>query len=288
MVVAVFTAVVAVAALRSLLTRPVCQATAQLLIERLDPLNDPEYEGPREREQIQAILAQPPGRDPTMEATIDALLRRVTVRPIRNSRLVKVSVSSVRPELAATAANTLAQLYIGQSLDLRTKTSSEARQWLGGQIEEPRKRVEDADGKLQELKRQEGLVNIEERRTLLDQRLKELGTALNERKTERLQKEALWRQMASAPNPEELPEVMRSGVVQNLRIDAREPRAPAHSPLRPFDEGSAASRGPGATADSSKRVVRTGREHPWTCAQQSVRRESKQQEDATAQGYGHA
>ena len=58
--------------------------------------------------------------------------------------------------------------------------------------------VEEADERLQALKRQEGLVKIEERRTLLNQRLSELGTALNERKTERLQKEALWRQMASA------------------------------------------------------------------------------------------
>ena len=154
-----------------------------------------------------------------MEGAISAFLGRTTVRPIRNSRLVNVSVSSGRPELAATATNALAHLYIQQSLDLRSETSSEAGQWLGSQIEEQRKKAEEADHRLQALKRQEGLVNIEERRTLLDQRLKELGTALNERKTERLQKEALWRQMASAPNPEELPEVMRSGLVQNLRIE---------------------------------------------------------------------
>ena len=246
MIVAVFAAIVGVAATRSFLTKPVYRATAQLLIERdapnvlsfqgvtaenktgtgiddyyqtqykllqsrslagraiaqLNLLNDPEYGGPREKEAIQAILAQPPGQDQTMEETIDRLLGSLTVQPIRNSRLVNVSVSSGRPDLAASATNTLAQLYIRQSLDLRTQTSSEAGQWLGGQIEEQRKKAEEADHRLQELKRQEGLVNVEERRALLDQRLKELGTALNERKTERLQKEALWRQMANAPNPE--------------------------------------------------------------------------------------
>jgi succinoglycan biosynthesis transport protein ExoP len=262
LIVAVFAAIVVAATLRSFLTEPVYQGTAQLLIEREDPnvlsfkgvteersgygiddyyqtqykllqsrslarrvveqlnlLNDPEYGGPRDKEQIDAILTQPPGQDPAMEGAISGLLGRVTVQPIRNSRLVNVSVSSGRPDLAATATNTLAQLYIRQSLDLRSQTSSEAGQWLGAQIEEQRKKAEEADRKLQEVKRQEGLVNIEERRTLLDQRLKELGTALNERKTERLQKEALWRQMARAPNPEELPEVMRSGVVQSLRIE---------------------------------------------------------------------
>ncbi len=256
-VLAVFAAVVALATLRTLLTRPVYEATAQLLIEKQNPqvLNfqgvteeragsgiddyyqtqykllqsrslarrvDPEYGGPREPDQVEAILAQAPGQSADMERAIDGLLARTTVRPVRNSRLVNVSVASGRPELAALAAaatNALAQLYIQQSLDLRFETSSEAGEWLGGQIEEQRKKAEEADRRLQALKRQEGLVNIEERRTLLDQRLKELGTAVNERRTERLQKEALWRQMAGAPNPEELPEVMRSGVVQSLRIE---------------------------------------------------------------------
>ena len=263
LLVAVFASIVALATLRTLLTKPVYQATAQLLIEKQNPnvlnfqgvaqdnqggygiddyyqtqykllqsrslarrviehlnlLNDPEFGGPRDKAQIEALLAQPPGQSPEMEGAIGGFIGRTSVQPIRNSRLVNVSVVSGRPEFAATAANALAQLYIQQSLDLRFETSSEAGEWLGTQIEEQRKKAEDADRRLQELKRHEGLVNIEERRTLLDQRLKELGTALNERKTERLQKEALFRQMAGASNPEELPEVMRSGVVQNLRIE---------------------------------------------------------------------
>ena len=259
---AVFAAVVALATLRTLLTKPVYEGTAQLLIEKNDPnvlnfkgvteekggwgiddyyqtqykllqsrslarrviehlnlLSDPEYGGPRDKVQIESILALPPGQSLEMEEAITAFLARTSVKPVRNSRLVNVSVISGRPDLAATATNALAQLYIQQSLDLRFETSSEAGHWLGGQIDEQRKKAEEADHRLQAVKREEGLVNIEERRTLLDQRLKELGTALNERKTERLQKEALWRQMASASNPEELPEVMRSGLVQNLRIE---------------------------------------------------------------------
>jgi capsular exopolysaccharide synthesis family protein len=257
---AVFSAIVALATLRALLTRPVYEGTAQILIERSDPnvlnfkqvaqedssrddyyqtqykllqsrslarrvieqldlLNEPEYGGPREKQQIAAILAQPQGQSREMEQAIDVFLGRLSVRPIRNSRLVTVSVESRRPELAAQATNALATLYILQSLELRVQTSSEAGKWLGTQIDEQRRKVEQLDTQLQEVKRQEGLVNIEERRTLLEQRLKELGTALNERKTERLQKEALWRQMAGAANPEELPEVMHSQVVQSLRIE---------------------------------------------------------------------
>jgi len=258
--IAIAVAVVVLAVLQAFLTRPVYEATAQILIERNDPsvltfkevsqtdsqrddyyqtqykllqsrslaqrvierldlLADPEYGGPRDKAQVAAILAQPQGQSRDLEAAINNFLAQLSVRPVRNSRLVTVSVSSHRPELAAQATNALAQLYIQQSLDLRFQTSSEAGKWLGTQIDEQRRKVEQLDAQLQALKSEQGLVNVDERRTLLGQRLKELGTALNERKTERLQKEALWRQMVGAPNAEELPEVMRSGVVQSLRIE---------------------------------------------------------------------
>lgn len=260
LVFSILLAVVGLATLRALLTRPVYEGTAQLLIERTDPtvlnfkevqqvdagrddyyqtqykllqsrslahnviqqlnlLSDREYGGPRTPDQVEAILKQPAGQSREMEGAIDAFLARLSVRPIRNSRLVTVSVTSGQPEPAAKITNSLATLYIQQSLDLRTRTSAEAGQWLGSQIDEQRKKVEELERGLQGLKERADIVNVEERRTLIDQKLKELGTSLNELKSQRLQKEALWRQMATAPNPEELPEVMRSGLVQSLRIE---------------------------------------------------------------------
>lgn len=260
LVLAIATAVFALAAIRTFLTTPVYEGTAQLLIERADPsvlsfkevsqvdaarddyyqtqykllqsrslvrrvvlamklLDNAEFGGPRGQQQIEAMAAAPEGTDPDFEGVVDAFLSRLRVAPIRNSRLVNVSFQSGDPARAAAVTNKLSETYIQQALDMRFQTSSEAGQWLSSQIDEQRKTLETLNQKLQELKEREGIVNIEERRTLLEQRLKELGTALNERKTERLQKEALWRQMAGASNPEELPEVMRSGLVQSLRIE---------------------------------------------------------------------
>ena len=84
-----------------------------------------------------------------------------------HSRLVNVSMASFRPELAASITNALARTYIEQSLDTRFQTSTEAGQWLGTQIEDQRSKVEELDRQLQSLKEEEGLINIEERRTLL-------------------------------------------------------------------------------------------------------------------------
>jgi succinoglycan biosynthesis transport protein ExoP len=265
LVLAVFVAVACAAAVRSFLTRPVYQATAQVLIERADPnvlsfkgvteekagggiddyyqtqykllqsrtlarhviqtgglLSDPELGGPRSPEQVAALLAAAPGSSPEMEGVVDAFLGRVRVQPVRNSRLVSVSFEAFRPELAAQAANALSKAYIQQALDLRSGTSAEAGEWLGTQIAEQRKKVDELTARMRSVEQQDGIVNVEERRQLIDQRLKELGSSLNERKTERLQKEALWGQMRSAPNPEELPEAMRSPMIQSLRLTLAE------------------------------------------------------------------
>ena len=195
------------------------RALARRVIERLDLLQDAEFGGPRPKELVAAAIASAPGASPIMESAIDDFVERLAVQPLRNSRLVLLEFEARRPDLAASAANRLAQLYIEQTLDFRYQTSSEAAEWLRAQIEDQRKKVEEAEIALQGLKEREGIVNVEERRTLLEQRLRELGTALTNLKTARLEKQALHQEMARATTPDELPEVMRSSVVQSLRMD---------------------------------------------------------------------
>lgn len=179
----------------------------------------PEFGGPQDTALVDAAREAAPGQSALMEAAIDVLLRYLRVDPEKNSRLVNVSFESQHPELTAKVANSLARLYIEQTLEFRYQTSAEAGQWLGTQIQEQRKRVEETEVVLQRLKEQEGIVNIEERRSLLEQRLKELGTAATALKTQRLEKEVLYRHMQGTPNLEELPDVMKNPVIQALRID---------------------------------------------------------------------
>ena len=260
LVLAVVLAVFGLAALRALLTQPVYEGVAQLIIERDDPkilefkevtqvdaaredyyqtqykllqsralarsviqdlklLEQREFGGPRTPEQIAAILQERDTSTPEMEETIDGFLKRLKVQPVKNSRLVKVAFEARDPGLAARSANRLSQVYIERTLGLRHDTSSDAVSWLGTQIAEQREKVATQQLALQKLKEQEGIVNIEERRALLDQRLKDLGSRLNELKTERLEKGALWQQMSRAANPEELPEVLRDPLIQSLRVE---------------------------------------------------------------------
>ncbi len=195
------------------------RALARKVIEAMDLFQDPEFGGPRPKEAVTSALAAAPGESPLVEGTLAAFLGRLKVQPVKNSQLVSVGFEAFRPDLAARVANRTAQLYIQQSLEFRYQISSEAGAWLGGQIDEQRKKVEAAEIALQATKDELGILNVEEKQTLLQQKLQELGTAQTSLKTARLEKEALYQQMKGAPRPDELPEVMRSGLVQSLRIE---------------------------------------------------------------------
>jgi capsular exopolysaccharide synthesis family protein len=190
------------------------RALARRVVEDMKLYDDPEFGGPRKPEDVAALLAAAPGESPALEGLIDAFLGRVSVSPIKNSRVATVGVEAFRPELAARLANRLAQLYITQAIEFRYETSAEAGQWLADQIQDQRKKVEAAELALDQIRQKLGIENIDERRTLLNQRLTQLGSSLTELKTDRLQKEAVYRQMRRSAHPEDNPEVSKSPLVQ--------------------------------------------------------------------------
>ena len=191
---------------------------ARHVIERMDLLKEPEYGG-LSAEELAAAEAAAPGASPSMEGAIDLFLQKLRVQPIRNSQLVALIVDSDRPDIASGAANTLGQVYIQQSLDFRYRVSAEAGEWLDKETAEHTRQLAQAELSLQQFQEREGLANMEARRMLLDQKLKDLGGTLTAARTRRLDKEALSRQMRSAANAEDLSGVIGSPLVQTLRTE---------------------------------------------------------------------
>lgn len=192
---------------------------ARQVVERLALLDDREFGGPRSTQEVEEAKHAAPGASPVMEQTIDSFLGRLTIDPIRDSQIVSVSVRAERPGLAAQVVNTLAEVYIQQTLDFRYRVSTEAGSWLANEADQQARKVQAAEQALQEFKEKEGLVSIDERRTLVEQKLKDLGSALTAAKTRRLRKEALYTEMQQAANPEELPGVLESPLVQGLQAE---------------------------------------------------------------------
>jgi capsular exopolysaccharide synthesis family protein len=131
---------------------------------------------------------------------IDSFLERLKITPVRNSRLADVSYRSKDAVLAAKVANAVAKSYIDMMLDFRFRATKEASVWLEEQLAEQRKHVEGAEARLQQYREQNDALSLEDRQNIVVQKLSDLNAAVTKAKTERLQKEAMYRQLVEVQN----------------------------------------------------------------------------------------
>ena len=264
----------AVAVLYNYTTRPVYQATTQILIDRDTPnvlpnkelvelvqggmdyyqtqyqllksrtlaeraverLNLQKHSRARDRADDEslgapaAVLGQAPAVvvDPSgmpLSPAAAAFRSRIQVEPVPGSRLVNLHFRAYDPQVAASAVNMLAQLYIEQSLELRFTTSTEATGWLSDRLKEQQAKIDASERALQEYREKEGLVGQESREELVTQKLGTLNGALLDARTDRIAKETLYNQIASmGPSQiESFPLVMSSTQVQALKNDLAGP-----------------------------------------------------------------
>ena len=149
-------------------------------------------------------------------ALVGQFLGNLKVEPIRNSRLVKVHFDAMNPELAAQVPNNLAAGYIQQSLESRFTSMEQARDWLSNQIDILKAKVERADEALQEFGSRHGIVSLDEKENIIMQRLTELNDTLTKAESERMAKEALFRQ-SKDKDFDSLPTILENKVIQDLK-----------------------------------------------------------------------
>jgi capsular exopolysaccharide synthesis family protein len=170
-----------------------------------------------------APKAGPPTADESaaQSRAVAAFLARLTIAPVRNSRLVDVKFRSTDPKLAADIANALSQAFIRQTQETRFLASKEATDWLGDQLSEQRKHVEGSELALQKYREQNHAISTEDPQ--VTQKLAELNSAVTRAKTERIYKETLYSQLqAIKGDPAALstfPPVLSNAFVQQLKSE---------------------------------------------------------------------
>ena len=184
-------------------------------VKQLNLHTHPEY-GPRHTD---SQGPEPPSE--TERLLVNAFRGHVKVSPVMNSRIVRVTVESIDPKLAADAANTIAAAYIARTLEMKSGAAQAATKWITARMEELRQKVEVSERNLNEFASQHGLVNVDERKRLTTQKLGDLSSQLVHAETKRAEAEARFKQIASVlDNPRELEsstEVLNSGLIQTLR-----------------------------------------------------------------------
>lgn len=145
-----------------------------------------------------------------------------SIFPIKGSRLVNINVESRDPHLAAMAANTMAQTYIDWDMEMKASSSQAAVKWLTSQIEDQRKKAENARAALEAFKQEKGLVMAnEESQNINPQRVSALDAEYLSAQTRRVEAETRFNQVSSLlENPERLAavsEVIKDPMIQTLR-----------------------------------------------------------------------
>jgi succinoglycan biosynthesis transport protein ExoP len=179
------------------------------------------------RGQLVRWLPVPPPRpDGTENLAVESPLTRafkdrLTVAPIRDTRLVNVSFESYQPDLAAHVANTLADAFIAQNLDEKIEATRYATRFLATQMEDARAKLEESEKRLNAFLKSKDILFVDDdergaRPDLITQQLRVLSDALLEARARRIEKESVIAQVRGQ-NLEALPAVLESDVVARLK-----------------------------------------------------------------------
>src|SRR5262245_21389231 len=105
---------------------------------------------------------------------IDAYLGSLSVRPVRQARLVEVSFESPNPKLAADIINAHAKYYKEQNLQFKWDATQDASNFLQEQLSTLRANLEKSEDKLQAYSREKQILFTEEGKNTATEKLKQL------------------------------------------------------------------------------------------------------------------
>lgn len=163
------------------------------------------------------------GKDPFKmtpeERVLEAYYSRLTAYAVEKSRVMVIEFQSHDPELAARVANSIADGYLVLQQAARQNQAKAASQWLLGEIDDLRKKVADAEARVEEFRSKSSLFVGTNNTTLSNQQLGEFNSQLNSAralKSDAESKARLIREMLQSGKPIEASEVLNSELVRRL------------------------------------------------------------------------
>jgi len=126
-------------------------------------------------------------REREIRRAASALRGRLVVDPVRNSNLVRISISAFDPEFAARMANAVVEEYIRSTMTRRFDAGTQAREFLEDQLQEMRISLERADQALLDFAQRNQVADLEQRIEMATSTLEDLNARLSAVETELVQ-----------------------------------------------------------------------------------------------------
>jgi len=141
----------------------------------------------------------------------------LTIEPVRNSRLVRISFDSAVPTFAARVANGVAEAFIASGLERRFGANSYASTYLEDQLKTTRARLEDSERQLVAFAQKENLVSSGEGQSLAGQNLSDLNSALATAQEQRIRAQARWSQAQAARGAALPADMLSDSIIRTLQ-----------------------------------------------------------------------
>jgi capsular exopolysaccharide synthesis family protein len=168
------------------------------LVEELDLLYDPEFNpfintkpGVVDRILIRVgLMSEPetltesdfPGNEIVLERTIESLRNAISVSNPHNTYVFQISIRSTGRQKAALIANTLAEVYIQNQIDVKFQATENAIMWLTSRVGDLESTVDQKQQAVKEMRSRMTLAEPEELQAL-DRQRRRLSTRLTSNQT---------------------------------------------------------------------------------------------------------
>jgi len=155
------------------------------------------------------------------EIIADIVQSHISTEPIKTSNIVEISYLNEHPGLASLIANSIADAYASEMLEIKMNSSNYAIQWMTSKADDEKKKLEASERTLQEYVTANDLVTVEDKMAITPQRLSEFGTELSKAQTSRKDLENMYNQIQKARGNmavlEAIPQFATDRGLQNVR-----------------------------------------------------------------------
>lgn len=163
-------------------------------------------------------LGKPAQRDRAVlsrEAVVGGFMGSVQVAQVPNTRLVRVTVTSAKPDHAARVANALVRTFIAMSLERRNESSGYAETFLQDQIKATKAKLEESERALNAYARANAILMLDDKTNVLNQTFSDTSAALAQAQRDRQKAEAIYNEVQR--NPESAQQVLESKTIQTYK-----------------------------------------------------------------------
>jgi capsular exopolysaccharide synthesis family protein len=145
------------------------------------------------------LRGSPAGPPLTHDEIVENAARNLGVSESRQARIVDLTYDSQDPRYAAAFVNRLAQQYIDQSVESRLEISRGTTVWLGRQLDELRKQLEESEKRLQTYAHASGLLVTSGDHRPAEDQLRQIQENLSKAQENRIMQQARMETAVNTP-----------------------------------------------------------------------------------------